>query len=74
MDSYLPMGSLDQGLDILQIMRNIHIFVSRFSYNMNMQQFIEYKSDKNSKHLCTIRIQGIAASIRQHGLGKCVSD
>ena len=30
MDSFLPIGSLDQGLDILQIMRNIHIFVSRY--------------------------------------------
>jgi len=29
-DSFLPIGSLDQGLDILQIMRNIHIFVSRY--------------------------------------------
>ena len=38
MDNFLPMGSLDQGLDVLQIMRNIHIFVSRFSYNMNMNQ------------------------------------
>jgi WASH complex subunit 7 len=36
---------------------------------MNMQQFIEYRSDKNSKHLSTIRIQSIAASLRQHGLG-----
>lgn len=36
---------------------------------MNMQQFIEFRPDKNSKHLCTIRIQSIAASIRQHGLG-----
>ena len=69
MDNFLPMGSLDQGLDILQIMRNIHIFVSRFTYNMNMQQFIEYRPDKASKHLNTIKIQSIAASIRQHGLG-----
>ena len=45
----------------------------RFSYIMNMQQFIEYRSDKNSKHLSTIRIQSIAASLRQYGLGmiKC---
>ncbi len=69
MDNYLPMGSDDQGLDVLQIMRNIHIFVSRFTYNMNMQQFVEYRPDKSSKHLNTIRIQSIAASIRQHGLG-----
>lgn len=30
LDSYLPMGSLDQGLDVLQIMRNIHVFVERY--------------------------------------------
>lgn len=69
MDNFLPMGSLDQGLDVLQIMRNIHVFVSRFSYNMNMQQFVEFRPDKSSKHLNTIKIQSIAASIRQHGLG-----
>jgi WASH complex subunit 7 len=69
MENFLPMGSLDQGLDVLQIMRNIHIFVSRFTYNMNTQQFIEYRPDKASKHLNTIKIQSIAASIRQHGLG-----
>ena len=69
MNNFLPMGSLDQGLDVLQIMRNIHVFVSRFTYNMNMQQFVEFRPDKNSKHLNTIKIQSIAASIRQHGLG-----
>ena len=30
-ENHLPMGSLDQGLDILQIMRNIHIFVARYT-------------------------------------------
>eukprot|EP00606_Chrysophyceae_sp_TOSAG23-5_P000989 GSChrysophyteH2.ASY1.ANO1.1643.1 assembled CDS len=40
-----------------------------FTYNMNMQQFVEFRPDKSSKHLNTIRIQSIAASIRQHGLG-----
>ena len=34
-----------------------------------MQQFVEFKPDKSSKHLNTIKIQSIAASIRQHGLG-----
>jgi WASH complex subunit 7 len=69
MNNFLPMGSLDQGLDVLQIMRNIHIFVARFTYNLNTQQFVEFKPDKSSKHLNTIRIQSIAASIKQHGLG-----
>ena len=57
MDNYLPMGSLEMGLDVLQIMRNIHIFVSRFTYNMNMQQFVEYRPDKASKHLNTIKVR-----------------
>jgi len=57
MDNFLPMGSLDQGLDVLQIMRNIHIFVSRFAYNMNTQTFVEFRPDKQSKHLNTIKIQ-----------------
>ena len=88
LNNFLPMGSLDQGLDVLQIMRNIHIFVSRFTYNMNIQQFVEYRptvgngktnttannnekgNNSSSKHLNTIQIQSIAASIRQHGLGE----
>ena len=69
LENFLPMGSLDQGLDVLQIMRNIHIFVGRFTYNMNMQEFVEYKAEKGSKHFNTIKIQSIASSIRQHGLG-----
>ena len=69
MNNFLPMGSLDQGLDVLQIMRNINIFVARFTYNLNTQQFVEFKPDKSSKHLNTIGIKSIAASIKQHGLG-----
>lgn len=70
-DNHLPMGSLDydQGLDVLMIMRNIHVFVSRFSYNLNQQNFVEKRPDRGSKNLNTINIQSIAASLRQHGLG-----
>lgn len=28
---------LYQGLDVLEIMRNIHVFVSRYLYNLNNQ-------------------------------------
>uniref|UniRef100_A0A7S2WHU2 WASH complex subunit 4 n=1 Tax=Rhizochromulina marina TaxID=1034831 RepID=A0A7S2WHU2_9STRA len=70
-DNHLPMGSLEynQGLDVLMIMRNIHVFVSRFSYNLNQQNFVERRPDRGSKNLNTINIQSIAASLRQHGLG-----
>jgi len=39
-DNHLPMGCLDQGLDVLQIMRNIDIFVRRYNYNLNQQFFV----------------------------------
>ena len=29
-DYYLPTGSLELGIDVLQIMRNIHVFVKRY--------------------------------------------
>jgi WASH complex subunit 7 len=35
-----------EALDILEIMRNIHIFVSRYNYNMNTQIFIERAFDQ----------------------------
>jgi WASH complex subunit 7 len=36
---------------------------------MNTQEFIGFRPDKSSKHLNRIKIQTIAASIKQHGLG-----
>ena len=68
-DSHLPLGSLNQGLDVLQIVRNIHLFVARYNYNMNAQIFVERKPSRGAKHLNTINTQSIATSIRTHGLG-----
>lgn len=66
-DPYLPSSTLEQGLDVLEIMRNIHIFVTRYLYNMNNQIFVE----KNSQNKClnTINIRHVANSIRTHGIG-----
>lgn len=63
----LPMQTLEQGLDSLEIMRNIHIFVGKYLYNLNNQVFVEEWS--NNKHLNTINISHIANSIRTHGIG-----
>ena len=49
------MGSLDQGLDVLQIMRNIHVFVARFHYQMNLQFFVE-RPTRGSRYVNTIGI------------------
>ncbi|XP_075218333.1 strumpellin and WASH-interacting protein isoform X2 [Lycorma delicatula] len=66
-EDHLPSQTLEQGLDVLEIMRNIDIFVSRYMYNLNNQIFIEFSS--NNKHLNTINIRHIANSIRTHGTG-----
>ena len=68
-DNMLPMGCLDQGLDVLQIMRHIHHFCARYAYNLNQQFFIEKKSVKGAKHLNSVNINSISSSIRQHGSG-----
>ncbi|XP_024869386.1 WASH complex subunit 4-like [Temnothorax curvispinosus] len=64
---HLPTQTLEQGLDALEIMRNIHVFVSRYLYNLNTQTFVEHSS--GNKHLNTIGIRHIANSIRTHGTG-----
>ncbi|XP_076057621.1 strumpellin and WASH-interacting protein [Oratosquilla oratoria] len=66
-DSHLPSHTLDQGVDVLEIMRNIHIFVQHYMYNLNQQFFVEATS--NNKHLSTVTIKHIANSIRTHGAG-----
>nr|XP_006633158.1 PREDICTED: WASH complex subunit 7 [Lepisosteus oculatus] len=66
-EAHLPSQTLEQGLDVLEIMRNIHVFVSRYLYNLNNQIFVERTS--NNKHLNTINIRHIANSIRTHGTG-----
>merc|ERR1719244_538142 len=66
-EDHLPPQTIEQGLDVLEMMRNIHIFTAGYNYNMNTQVFIEQTS--NSKHLNTISIRHIANSIRTHGSG-----
>eukprot|EP01119_Soliformovum_irregulare_P013331 TRINITY_DN3530_c0_g1_i1.p1 TRINITY_DN3530_c0_g1~~TRINITY_DN3530_c0_g1_i1.p1 ORF type:complete len:1148 (+),score=441.88 TRINITY_DN3530_c0_g1_i1:162-3605(+) len=64
---HLPGQALEQGLDVLEIMRHINVFVAKYNYNINNQMFIERTSD--SKTLNTITIAHIANSIRTHGIG-----
>lgn len=66
-EDHLPAQTLEQGLDVLEIMRNIHVFVSQYTYNLNNQIFVEQSSQ--NKHLNTINITHIANSIRTHGTG-----
>jgi hypothetical protein len=54
-DNHLPMGCLDQGLDVLQIMRHIDVFVRRYNYNINQQFFVVRSRNSNiTAFLCTL--------------------
>lgn len=66
-EDHLPVQTLEQGLDVLEIMRNIQVFTAGYNYNMNNQVFVEKSS--NNKFLNTINIGHIANSIRTHGAG-----
>lgn len=67
MEVHLPGQTLEQGVDVLELMRNIHIFVANYYYNLNTQIFIERQSD--GKFLNTVNISHIANSLRTHGAG-----
>lgn len=66
-ESRLPFQTLDQGLDVLLVTRNLHSFVSSYNYNLNAQFFIE--KDSKNKHLNILTVEHVANSIRTHGAG-----
>ncbi|XP_058811201.1 WASH complex subunit 4 [Topomyia yanbarensis] len=66
-EDQLPKQTLEQGLDVLEIMHNIEYFVSHYVYNLNFQIFIEQTSGNH--FLNTVSISHIANSLRRHGNG-----
>ena len=68
-EGYLPGSIVDQGLDVLVITKNIHVFVANYTYNMNEQIFVQRPAVTESKHLNTLHIRHVANSIRTHGTG-----
>jgi len=69
MEVYLPGANLEQGLDVLEVTRNIRLFVARYSYNLNNQLFLEKPTRTDAQNLHTIHIRHVANSIRTHGPG-----
>ncbi|KAH9317641.1 hypothetical protein KI387_019410, partial [Taxus chinensis] len=69
-DIHLPGQTLEQGVDLLDTMHNIHVFVASYTYNMNTQVFIEkFSNALNRKNLNTVGVKHVANSIRTHGIG-----
>ncbi|KAK9509122.1 hypothetical protein O3M35_006508 [Rhynocoris fuscipes] len=66
-DDHLPSHTLSQSMDLVDIVRNIDMFVTKFAYNLNSQCFVERSS--NNKHLNTITVDHVSNSIATHGTG-----
>jgi WASH complex subunit 7 len=66
-DVYLPSQTLEQGIDILFIIRNINTFVTQYNYNLQSQIFIEVTKENN--YVSVIGVQQILNSLCTHGIG-----
>ena len=66
---FLPGTVVDPGLDVLVITKNIHVFVSHYTYSINDQQFIQRPECTESKQLHTLSVRHITNSIQTHGSG-----
>ena len=64
---FLPSQNLQQGKDILAIIRNFNHFVKNYNHNMHNQIFIEISNE--SANLNVIGINQILNSIYTHGTG-----
>lgn len=66
-DGGLPAGSLAQGLDVIDVMRNVHLLATQYCYSLH-QQFFTQAAHGDAK-IRTITVEHLTASIRVHGYG-----
>ena len=64
---FLPNQNLEQGKDILDIIRNLKSFTNNYTHNMHSQIFIE--KVKDSSYINVIGVQQIINSLYTHGKG-----
>ena len=67
LECHIPGAMMQQDIDVLEIMRNISVFVSCYNYDLNSQVFVQ-RAD-NSHHIAIVGIPHIFSSYRCHGIG-----
>jgi WASH complex subunit 7 len=65
--SHLPSQTLEQGVDILFLLRNLQKYVTNYNYNLHTNVFIE--TTKETKQIKTISVNQVLHSIKTHGVG-----
>ena len=67
LDCHIPGAMMQQDIDVLEIMRNLGVFVSCYNYDLNGQVFVQRAED--SHYISVVGIPHIFASYRCHGIG-----
>lgn len=65
--SHLPCKQMEQGIDIMLLLRETETYVSNFHYNLHTQTFVERTHE--AKQIRTIGVNQMLYSIRTHGVG-----
>ena len=58
-----------KGVDFIEILRHLDLFIALNNYNLIEQSFVERKPEPGTKSLSTMNIKCISASLKQHGFG-----
>lgn len=67
-DGRLPSGSLNHSLDVVDIMKHIHLFAAQYSYSLHQQIFTQ-AANKSDAKIRVITVEHLSNSIRTHGNG-----
>ena len=65
--SHLPSQQIEQGVDIMELLRDTQSYVCDYHYNLHTQVFIQRTTE--TKKIKTIAVQQMLYSIRRHGVG-----
>jgi len=65
--SHLPAQQLEQGIDILSLLRELGKYVSKYNYNIHTQVFME--TTPETRQMKTIGVKQMLYSIKTHGVG-----
>jgi WASH complex subunit 7 len=58
-----PEQTVEGGIDALEVIREVHLFVSEYSYDFHSQRYVE-RANRSG-----LGIQQVSSSIRTHGIG-----
>mmetsp|Transcript_92222 Transcript_92222/g.192845 ORF Transcript_92222/g.192845 Transcript_92222/m.192845 type:complete len:1244 (-) Transcript_92222:152-3883(-) len=68
LEGSLPAGSQDNGLDVINLMKEIDKLAAQYSYSIH-QQFFTQSSNQQADKIHIVTLDHVAASVQIHGVG-----